>query len=161
MPANHCFSQSCTRTFLFFWDVRMQLPNQLLMIEVIVLYFFLSDMESLAYVTSAAVQCNRRCTRKKLECSTKCRTEGYAIYKPRVLGCLRDCKGKYQRCDRKCSCLGMCTRERKGCDESCRDHPFQNQDDRHECFEECIHDSDECFDLCFDGKLTLPLWNNF
>lgn len=128
-------------------------------LSVIVIYFSLLqfNFQTYAKTNSAEVKCNRKCIKQKIECSTNCRKEGYAINKPETMWCLRDCKLGHQSCENKCKCLALCSRERQGCDQICRRYPFQNQHDKYECFEECIHDCDQCLDVCNNGKMQFPV----
>lgn len=123
----------------------------------IVIYFSLQQINFPIYAkfSSAAVQCNRKCTTKKIEFFTNCRKEGYVINK--TIWCLRDCRLEHESCENKCKCLALCSWERQGCDQICRRHPFQNQHYKYECFEECIHDSEQCLYMCNNGKMTIPI----
>lgn len=53
------------------------------LLSVIVIYFSLQQINFPIYAkfSSAAVQCNRKCTTKKIEFFTNCRKEGYVINK--------------------------------------------------------------------------------
>lgn len=95
-----------------------------------------------------SVKCSRDCTKEELECSTKCRFEEDVIDKPEVIGCLRECRIETEECTAECECLGLCERELTGCNESCRSHPFRNEQDREECVKECEYDAEECSEIC-------------
>lgn len=93
--------------------------------------------------------CEHECFPHRIKCHGDCRRDFFSnTFKTKFQACSDKCERYFTRCDDKCECRAINTRERAGCEESCRTYRYLSDWDRHQCMLECKYDFSENYSKC-------------